>query len=256
MAALHGHFIDAMFTSVLCKRLLGVPFTIGDLQEADPAVHRSMIWMLENDISEMPDLTFSADYDVAGELQTHNLIPNGENIEVTEANKHTFVEHMVAWQLSRDTEGQLAAMRRGFNEIIPQSDLAPFKARELLFLLCGTRTLDIEDWKASSMYEGCTEKTEQIKFFWEILEEYSEQQRADLLQFCTGSTRVPVEGFQSLQGSDGPRKFCLQLVDDVKRLPNAHTCFNRLDLPRYPTKEVLKQRLQLAVDGAEGFGGD
>lgn len=256
LAALHGHFLDAMFTSVLCKRMLGLPFTIGDLQEADPAVHRSMIWILENNISEMPDLTFSADYDVAGEIQTHDLIPNGENVEVTEANKHQFVELMVAWQLSRDTEEQLAALCRGFSEIIPRSDLALFTARELLFLLCGTRTLDVQDWKESTVYEKCTETTEQIKYFWEIVEDYSEQQRADLLQFCTGSTRVPVEGFQSLQGSDGPRRFCVQLLDDVNRLPNAHTCFNRLDLPRYPTKETLKQRLQLAVDGAEGFGGD
>ena len=80
LAALHGHFLDAMFTSVLCKRMLGLPFTIGDLQEADPAVHRSMIWILENDISEMPDLTFSADYDVAGTALSHRHFVNSRTL--------------------------------------------------------------------------------------------------------------------------------------------------------------------------------
>jgi len=256
LAALHGHFLDAAFTTVLCKRILGKPFTIGDLQEADPTVHRSMIWMLENDVTEVPDLTFSTDIEVMGEMVTHNLIPNGENIAVTEANKHGFVEQMVGWQLSRNTEAQLAALCGGLYEIIPKADFADFTARELLFMLCGTRTLDADDWKESTVYERCNASTDVVQFFWEIVEESTEQERTDLLQFCTGSTRVPVEGFQSLQGSDGPRRFCVQLVDDVTRLPHAHTCFNRLDLPKYPTKERLKQRLQLAVDGAEGFSGD
>ena len=37
-------------------------------------------------------------------------------------------------------------------------------------------------------------------------------------------------------------------------LPVAHTCFNLLDLPRYPTKEMLKNKLSQAVEYSTGFG--
>ena len=71
----------------------------------------------------------------------------------------------------------------------------------------------------------------QVVWFWRIVERYSEEMRARLLQFVTGSSRVPLQGFKALQGSTGaagPRLFTLHLVEvDVNNLPKAHTCFNR-----------------------------
>lgn len=38
-------------------------------------------------------------------------------------------------------------------------------------------------------------------------------------------------------------------------LPVAHTCFNLLDLPvRYTSKQILSNKLNIAIDNAEGFG--
>lgn len=34
----------------------------------------------------------------------------------------------------------------------------------------------------------------------------------------------------------------------------AHTCFNRLDLPPYPTPEILYEKLLLAVEETNTFG--
>ena len=34
----------------------------------------------------------------------------------------------------------------------------------------------------------------------------------------------------------------------------AHTCFNQLVLPAYKNKKVLKQKMIIAVQNAEGFG--
>eukprot|EP00039_Didymoeca_costata_P012580 m.181931 g.181931 ORF g.181931 m.181931 type:complete len:896 (-) comp15520_c2_seq6:259-2946(-) len=256
LAVLHAHFVDTAFTSVFCKRILDLPITISDLQEVDADLHRSMLWVLENDISDVPGMTFSADYSHFGEMKTYDLVENGQNIEVTEGNKHRFVESMVAWRLTRNTDRQLAALLHGLHEIIPREELLVFNERELQFLLCGTRELDVEDWKAHTIYEGCSANSTIVKYLWEIVEAYSAEEKAKFLQFCTGSSRVPVEGFQSLQGSDGARKFCIQLVDNTERLPSAHTCFNRLDLPKYDSKQELETKLKLAVHGAEGFAGD
>ncbi len=96
-----------------------------------------------------------------------------------------------------------------------------------------------------------------IKYFWEILEGFDNDERAEFLQFVTGSSKVPLEGFASLQGIGGINKFKIAKVFETNfdRLPSAHTCTNQLDLPEYPSKEILSERLTFAIkEGKVGFG--
>ena len=96
-----------------------------------------------------------------------------------------------------------------------------------------------------------------VQWFWSIVEDYSEEMRARLLQFVTGSSRVPLQGFKALQGSTGaagPRLFTLHLIEaPTENLPKAHTGFNRLDLPPYPTREKMREKLTQAVEETCGF---
>ena len=85
--------------------------------------------------------------------------------------------------------------------------------------------------QSNTRLKHCTHESPQVVWFWKIVAGYDEEMRARLLQFVTGSSRVPLQGFKALQGSTGaagPRLFTLHLVEvDVKNLPKAHTCFNR-----------------------------
>lgn len=95
-------------------------------------------------------------------------------------------------------------------------------------------------------------------FFPQIVESYSPEMRAQLLQFVTGSCRVPLQGFRALQGSTGavgPRLFTIHLTADVplQNLPKAHTCFNRLDLPMYDSYQLMYDKLTQAVEETCGF---
>lgn len=92
----------------------------------------------------------------------------------------------------------------------------------------------------------------------QIVESYSSEMRARLLQFVTGSSRVPLQGFRALQGSTGavgPRLFTIHLTTDVptQNLPKAHTCFNRIDLPPYENYQLLYDKLTQAVEETCGF---
>lgn len=90
---------------------------------------------------------------------------------------------------------------------------------------------------------------------WEILEDFGKEDRACFIQFVTGTSKVPIEGFKALIGANGPQKFQVHKSFDPLKLPTSHTCFNQLDLPEYSSKEVLKQKLLLAIqEGKEGFG--
>lgn len=79
------------------------------------------------------------------------------------------------------------------------------------------------------------------------------EKRARLLQFVTGTCRVPVGGFAELMGSNGPQRFCIEKVGKETWLPRSHTCFNRLDLPPYKSYDQLVEKLTFAIEETEGF---
>ncbi|EDQ84378.1 uncharacterized protein MONBRDRAFT_12860 [Monosiga brevicollis MX1] len=256
LAILHRHFLDVTFVSSFYKQILGQSITLADLQDSDPDVHRSLIWILENDVSEVPDLTFSTDEDELGDIRTHELVPGGANKAVTEENKFEFAKLMVEWKLIKSSSRQMCALLTGLNEVIPIENFRTFTVKELRFLISGSHEYDLEDWKRNTEYKGYESNDQIIEWLWEIVEAWDHDNQARFLQFCTGSSRVPIEGFQALQGSDGPRRFCIQKLEDLTRLPSAHTCFNRLDLPEFPVRRMLEERLALALKNAQGFTGD
>ena len=118
-----------------------------------------------------------------------------------------------------------------------------------LQVIGGLGTIDLQDWKSNTRLKHCSVETQQVVWFWRIVERYSEEMRARLLQFVTGSSRVPLQGFKALQGSTGaagPRLFTLHLVEvDVKNLPKAHTCFNRYVCCSYTFTRITILTLQV-----------
>ena len=67
-------------------------------------------------------------------------------------------------------------------------------------MISGLGKIDIEDWKAHTRLKHCSGDTNIVKWFWRAVQEYDEERRARLLQFVTGSSRVPLQGFKALQG--------------------------------------------------------
>jgi E3 ubiquitin-protein ligase NEDD4 len=111
-----------------------------------------------------------------------------------------------------------------------------------------------DDWIKFTDYRGY-EKTDQVvEWFWQCIRSWPAERKSRLLQFATGTSRVPVDGFKGLQGSDGPRRFTLDKSGDPSQLPRSHTCFNRIDLPPYQDYETLEKKLTFAIEETEGFG--
>ncbi|XP_067123380.1 E3 ubiquitin-protein ligase SMURF2 isoform X2 [Centruroides vittatus] len=257
IAVFHGHYIDGGFTLPFYKMLLNKPITLDDIEAVDPELHRSLQWMLENDITSVFDTNFSVEHDAFGQLQVHELKPNGREIPVTEENKREYVRLYVNYRFMRGIEQQFLALQKGFNELIPQHLLKAFDEKELELVIGGLGKIDLEDWKLHTRLKHCTPDTNIVKWFWQCVDSYNEERRARLLQFVTGSSRVPLQGFKALQGSTGaagPRLFTIHLVDaSTDNLPKAHTCFNRIDIPAYESFEKLFEKLTQAIEETCGF---
>lgn len=61
--------------------------------------------------------------------------------------------------------------------------------------------IDIEDWQRNTIYRHYTRTSKQIIWFWQFVREMDNEKRARLLQFVTGTCRVPVGGFAELMGT-------------------------------------------------------
>jgi len=107
------------------------------------------------------------------------------------------------------------------------------------------------------VFQNCAITDDLPQWFFVIVSTYSQRELRQLLKFITGSARLPIQGFSSLQGTAKSNKpFTIHVVDNLSSdcLPKAHTCFNRLDVPRYESLDKFKSKLRLAVDETEGFG--
>lgn len=129
------------------------------------------------------------------------------------------------WKIKKRIEEQFDAFMSGFNELIPADLVNVFDERELELLIGGIADIDVEDWKKHTDYRGYQEQDEVIQNFWKIVRTWDAEQKSRLLQFTTGTSRIPVNGFKDLQGSDGPRRFTIEKSGDPGALPKSHTWY-------------------------------
>ena len=256
LAIFHRRFLDAHFIVSFYKMILKKKITLADLESVDADYHRSLQWMLNNPIEGIVEETFSAMEDKFGELITIELKPGGEDVPVTDENKREYVERMIEWRIVRRVEEQFRAFIAGFSELVPLDLINVFDERELELLMGGMSEIDVDDWKRFTDYRGFTEQDDVVKWFWDCVQKWPAEQRSRLLQFATGTSRIPVNGFKDLQGSDGPRRFTIEKSGEINHLPKSHTCFNRIDLPPYPSPEVLENKLVLAIEEGMRFGNE
>lgn len=182
---------------------------------------------------------------------------------MTDANKEEYLTLLLKHKMFAGIGEQLDALLQGLYDVLPRTLLAVFDYQELELLLCGVPSIDVTDWeshtdirytRAEQGFNKATNNEQQVvQWFWEAVRAFSQEERARLLQFVTGTSRVPAEGFRALLSHDGRiRRFGLQLVPigapPTGLYPKAHTCFNRLDLPVYRSYEELVTYLTLVIN--------
>ncbi|KAF1775863.1 HECT domain [Phytophthora cactorum] len=256
-ALFEGLVLDVHLALPLLKHVLGIPISFSDLEFLDEELHRNCKWLRGNNHVEALCLTFSVMLENGTEV---DLKENGRNIDVTDDNKEEYLRLILEHRMLDSIADQLQEFLMGIYDVVPKALLSVFDYQELELILCGIPTIDTADWRANTHVryikpeenkKGKITEEEQngvLEWFWIVVEGLEPEERAKLLQFVTGTSRVPVEGFRGLMSSiraTGKEKSDL--------FPKAHTCFNRLDLPMYRDMEELETYLTM-VSQMEVFG--
>ncbi|KAI0904901.1 hypothetical protein F4823DRAFT_166786 [Ustulina deusta] len=255
-ALYEGRLLDCYFSRAVYKRILGKPVSVKDMESFDPEYYKSLSWMLNNDITDIITETFSVEDDEFGVTKVSDLCENGRDMPVTEENKHDYVRLVVEHKLLSSVKEQMENFLKGFHDIIPAELISIFNEQELELLISGLPDVDIDDWKSNTEYHNYTPSSPQIQWFWRALRSFDKEEVAKLLQFVTGTSKVPLNGFKELEGMNGINRFNIHRdYGNKDRLPSSHTCFNQLDLPEYESYEALRRQLLKAITtGSDYFG--
>uniref|UniRef100_A0A915ELL0 HECT-type E3 ubiquitin transferase n=1 Tax=Ditylenchus dipsaci TaxID=166011 RepID=A0A915ELL0_9BILA len=210
-----------------------------DIESEDPSYFKSLEFLLNNPIEDLgTELTFSVEVDEFGVQSMRDLKENGSNLLVTDANKEEYVQLVCQMKMTSSIRKQLDAFLEGFYQIIPKKLISIFNEQELELLVSELHSL----FTPNPMVLASPALFEQ-------------EDLAKFLQFVTGTSKVPLQGFSHLEGMNGVQKFTIHMDSrSSDRLPSAHTCFNQLDLPQYESYEQLKKMVLLAIrECSEGF---
>lgn len=255
LAIYNSTIIDLRFPPVLYKKLLRRKPTLDDFRGFKPSVARNLQYLLDypedEDVVEAFGLNFQIVRDKYGELEYVDLIPDGGNTAINSENRQEYVDLYIDYYLNKSVEKQFQAFATGFHRVCGGKVLEFFHPEELMQMVVGCQDYDFRELEKVAEYKGEYYRQHPvIQSFWEVFFEFPIDMKKKFLAFLTGSDRVPILGMKSM-------KIIIQPVAGGKlgdHLPVAHTCFNLLDLPRYATKDLLKNKLSQAVEYSTGFG--
>jgi E3 ubiquitin-protein ligase HUWE1 len=257
LAVFHGDPLPIPLGSVACKLLLGESINPKDVQRLDPDFYQFRlkpvlapggIEILEAALCE-PLMFMSAPTALR---ESKELCPGGAGKRVTEENKEEYISLLCEYYLFGDREEQIKIFLRGFWDIFPKEHLlsSGVTYRELALLIAGHSEIDPFQWKAHTQDNVGESYAELIGWFWQMVEEMSQEDRAKLLHFATGSSRLPSNGFAGLE----PGFNITVELGEQDHLPQSHTCGNQLVLPAYSSKEMLVEKMRISIANDEGFG--
>ena len=226
IACRSAHYMDIMISPMAWKLIVGEDATIDDYIGVDATECKR--------ISKLREIRSQEDFDVSeakiNELDFTCISLGGkEGVELRRHGRHELVSYenfkqycaeLEAYRLS-EMAVAAAAVRRGLLTQIPPVMVSLIKWKDLETMVCGNPNVDVDLLKSCTEYSGYSESDRNIQWFWEVMREFSQNDRKAYLRFTWGRNRLPLtkEGFK--------QKMKISRSGSDNALPMAHTCFFR-----------------------------
>ncbi|KAK3100706.1 hypothetical protein FSP39_024049, partial [Pinctada imbricata] len=224
------------------KQLAGMPLNIPDLSEVDKDFIPGLMCIKEMSDEDLrsADMPFSVPSSSGQEV---NL--TSKYSKITPENKAEYIKIAMNYRLHEFDE-QVKWVREGMGKVIPVPLLSLFTGLELETMVCGSPDIPLNLLKSVATYKGIDANAPLIQWFWEVMEDFTNNERSLFLRFVWGRTRLP-RTIADFRGRD----FVLQVLDKYNPpdhfLPESYTCFFLLKMPRYSCKAVLQEKLKYAI---------
>lgn len=247
-AIMEGYPLNCLLAPVLIKHILGVPLTIDDLAEWDPA-YAATIKRLASDAPVPDDVLADLELPEGVYFAGHRGDESDAARKITQANRKEAAKLLLYHYLHGSRAAELEEFLTHLYMMVPQTLLCRFAAPELSNLISGAPELDVDVWQFSATYShgGSVISAEEaaavslvVTWFWDLMRAWPAERRQELFFLATGLRRMPAQGLTP--------PFCVHLTGDPTRLPAGHTCNNQLDLPMYGDEITMMDKVNTFVD--------
>ena len=245
-----GVHLTLDLASIIWKKIIDEPIGIEDVYQYDEGLYNMITAITDKDLT-VDAFNNNFNYTFTCELTDRTikeLLPDGNNLKVNFTERLKYANLVVSARLS-ECDMQIDSIRKGLSKIIPISLLKLLTYKELEQLVCGAKTVDIALLKQNTcLSSDLTEKSNKVRWLWEILNEMSDEDKVKFVKFCWAQERLPAtnEEFQKNQ-----IRFTIKSHTDKNKkniFPRADTCFFNLELPEYTSKEIMKNKIIQAIN--------
>lgn len=254
-------YLPLNIASLIWKKLVGEEVRVDDLAAVDSMIVNSMHKMRTIDkfgvTEEMfEDIVLEVFTTLSSDNRVVPLKPDGQSVAVTFANRCEYADLVERYRF-QEFDLQIAALFRGISTVVPAKILSCFTGLELELMVCGSPEVDVGLLERCTEYSSCSASDEHIVWFWQVLREFSQDERSAFLRFVWGRSRLPANE------KEFPQLFKLQSFSKAQPgqsvdgyLPIAHTCFFSVEMPAYSSEQVLRDKLLYAIYNCQEIDGD
>ncbi|XP_030044055.1 putative E3 ubiquitin-protein ligase HERC1 [Microcaecilia unicolor] len=248
--------LDLHLAPMVWKQLCCIPLILEDLEEVDllyvqtlnSILHIEDSGITEENFHEMIPIDSFVGQSADGKMVP--IIPGGNSIPLTFSNRKEYVERAIEYRL-HEMDRQVAAVREGMSWIVPVPLLSLLTAKQLEQMVCGMPEISVDVLKKVVRYREVDEQHQLVQWFWQTLEEFSNEERVLFMRFVSGRSRLPANT------ADISQRFQIMKVDrPYDSLPTSQTCFFQLRLPPYSSQPIMAERLRYAINNCRSIDMD
>ncbi|KAL3673478.1 hypothetical protein V7S43_001188 [Phytophthora oleae] len=252
--------LDLNLPPVIWKLLVGQQVVRQDIeaihqgcfQVVDTIANLDAHGITEAMFDEIVDASFTV---LSSTRETVELVPGGRHLHVTWEDRAEYANAVETYRLT-EFAPVCGDISRGVATMLPAPTLGLFSWHELRTLVCGKASVDISLLRRRTIYgDGCQATDPHVAYFWDVLSEFTDEQKSSFLRFVWGRSRLPTHA------ADFTQDFKISGLPKAAGradmyLPIAHTCFFSIDLPAYSSREVMHDKLVYAITHCQSIDAD
>jgi other hect domain ubiquitin protein ligase E3 len=248
-----GVYLPVNLCSLVWKKIIG------------EKVNKNDVFMFDEGLSKMGEILFMKSNEITKDLILNSFGESISSISLTDGTQKKLSKEYTCDELFsssktrialfqeihnirlNESNSQIISIIKGINKIIPMSVLQYFTWEEMERLVCGKKTVDIELLEKNTIISPELEaKNYLVKWVWEIVKEFSEEERIQFVKFCYAQERLP---YSQEEYDQKQIQFTIKFNANFSKdgLPRADTCFFFLILPDYSSKEIMKKMISIAI---------
>ena len=245
-----GEALDLNFHPIIWKSILGNDISFYDYESIDYYFYNYInkleyIYYIKNIRKKQEEFEYYGELFFV--IKNSNNIDielkyNGSKIKVALDNLKEYIELCKSLRI-KEFQNSLEYLKKGFYSVISYDILQVLTWQQLDEMICGENKLDIDKFKAHTEYEGYNKNDNNIIWFWEWLEAANQKEKIKYLKFVSGRSRLP----KSENGFKYKHIISKAVYSEKNGFPKSMTCFFKLNLPEYDSKEILFEKMKYAI---------